>query len=267
MFSLARAVARKRYGIDPAELRFHLVEAAGRILPEVSRSVSGWVAKRLTHKGATVHLGTTVTSVCDGVVELSTGERFESGLIVWTAGIAANPVIAKRTDLPTNERGLIVVRPDLQVGTRAAPLPGAWAAGDAAAVPDLAVGGSALTVPNAQHAVRQGKRLAKNLVAVIRGRCTQPYRHGSLGVIATLGLGDGVFESGPIVLKGFPGVARAPRLPRAGDPDLGAEAAGAGRVGVGRLPRPRHRLAALGPAAGLRVQARGPGLVPRHAPP
>jgi NADH dehydrogenase len=70
-------------------------------------------------------------------------------------------------------------------------------------VPDLAVGGSAYTVPNAQHAVRQGKRLAKNLRAAIRGGRTRPYRHGSLGVIATLGLGDGVFESGPIVLKGF----------------------------------------------------------------
>ncbi|MDH2414434.1 NAD(P)/FAD-dependent oxidoreductase [Nocardioides sp. CER19] len=203
LLSLARAVARKRYRIDPAELRFHLVEAAGRILPEVSPSVSVWVAKRLTHKGAAVHLGTTVTSVCDGVVDLSSGERFESGLIVWTAGIAANPVIAKRTDLPTNARGLIVVRPDLQVGTDEAPVPGAWAAGDAAAVPDLAVGGSAVTVPNAQHAVRQGKRLAKNLAAVTRGRRTRPYRHGSLGVIATLGLGDGVFESGPVVLKGF----------------------------------------------------------------
>ncbi|SFC76421.1 NADH dehydrogenase [Nocardioides terrae] len=204
LLSLARAVARKRYRIDPDDLRFHLVEAAGRILPEVSLPVSGWVARRLARKGATVHLDTTVNSVCDGVVELSSGERFESGLIVWTAGIAANPVIAKRTDLPTNRKGLIVVRPDLRVGTDDDPVAGAWAAGDAAAVPDLAVGGSAYTVPNAQHAVRQGKRLARNLRAVVRGRRTHPYRHRSLGIIATLGLGDGVFESGPVVLKGFP---------------------------------------------------------------
>src|SRR5690606_6814952 len=114
------------------------------------------------------------------------------------------PVIAKRTDLPTDRRGLIVVRPDLRVGTDEEPVEGAWAAGDAAAVPDLVAGGSAFTPPNAQHAVRQGKRLARNIAAVVRGRQTRPYRHANLGVVATLGLGWGVFQSGPVVVKGFP---------------------------------------------------------------
>ena len=106
----------------------------------------------------------------DGRVQLSTGEVFESGLVVWTAGIAANPVIARHTDLPINERGLVVVRPDLRVGTPEQPVEHAWAAGDDAAVPDLAAGPGVYTVPNAQHAVRQGKRLAKNVVAALRGR-------------------------------------------------------------------------------------------------
>ena len=204
LFSLAKSIARRHYGIEPRDLRFHLVEAAGRILPEVTPPVSAWVSRKLSAKGARIHLDTTVASVCDGVVELSSGETFESGLIVWTAGISANPVIAKKTDLPTNPRGLIVVRPDLRVGTEDEPVEGAWAAGDAAAVPDLVAGGSAYTPPNAQHAVRQGKRLAKNIAAVVRGRRTRPYKHGNLGVIATLGLGWGVFQSGRIVVKGFP---------------------------------------------------------------
>ena len=59
-------------------------------------------------------------------------------------------------------------------------------------------------MPNAQHAVRQGRLLAKNIVRALRGRTTRPYRHRSLGTIATLGLGDGIFQSGPITITGFP---------------------------------------------------------------
>lgn len=204
LLGLARAVAESRYGIARDELRFHLIEASDRILPEVTPDVSAWVTRKLRAKGAHVHLGTTATSVSNSTVELASGERFESGLVIWAAGITATPVIANRTDLPTTARGFIEVRTDLQVGTEAAPVAGAWAAGDAAAVPDLVVGGTAVTPPNAQHAVRQAKLLAKNITASLRGRRTRSYRHANLGVIATLGLGWGVFQSGPFLIKGFP---------------------------------------------------------------
>jgi NADH dehydrogenase len=82
-------------------------------------------------------------------------------------------------------------------------VPDAWAAGDNAAVPDLAVAASgALPVPNAQHAVRQGKRLAANIAASLHGELTRDYRHDSLGVVATLGLGRGIFQYKGIVVKG-----------------------------------------------------------------
>ncbi|MDQ4055340.1 MAG: NAD(P)/FAD-dependent oxidoreductase [Actinomycetota bacterium] len=204
LLSLAKALIRHHAGISVAELDFHLVDAADRILPEVTPAASDWVRRHLERRGATVHLNTTVTSVVDGRVELSTGETFDSGLVVWTAGIAANPVVARHTDLPINDRGLVVVRPDLRVGTAERPVRYAWAAGDDAAVPDLAAGPGAYTVPNAQHAVRQGKRLAKNLLAVLRGREPNPYRHRNLGTVATLGLGRGIFQSGPITLTGLP---------------------------------------------------------------
>jgi NADH dehydrogenase len=204
ILSLATALTRYHSEIGRDELSFHLVDASDRLLPEVSPRASQWVAGHLERRGALVHLGTTVTSAVGGRVVLSTGEVFDSGLVVWTAGIAANPVIARHTDLPINERGLVVVRPDLRIGSADAPVDHAWAAGDDAAVPDLAAGPGKYTVPNAQHAVRQGKRLAKNLVASIRGREPRPYRHRSLGIIATLGLGKGIFQSGPITIKGFP---------------------------------------------------------------
>jgi len=111
-------------------------------------------------------------------------------------------VIAKSIEMPTDDRGRIVVRPDLRVGTDELPVEDAWAAGDNAAVPDLAIPGTT-TVPNAQHAVRQGKRLAANIVAVLHGRRTRPYRHASLGAVATLGLGRGIFQYKRFVVTGF----------------------------------------------------------------
>jgi NADH dehydrogenase len=204
LLSLAHALTKRHPGLSRDEVDFHLVDASDHLLPELTPSAREWVRRHLERRGATVHLSTTVSSAVDGRVILSSGETIDSGLVVWTAGIGANPVIARHTDLPINERGLIVVRPDLRVGTDDDPVAHAWAAGDDAAVPDLALGPGHYTVPNAQHAVRQGRRLAKNIVALLRGRRPRPYRHHGLGTIATLGLGHGIFQSGPITLKGFP---------------------------------------------------------------
>jgi len=204
VLSLARALTKRHRGIAVSELDFHLVDASDHLLPEVTPKGRTWVRRFLERQGATVHLSTTVDAVVDGRVQLSSGVSIDAGLLVWTAGIAANPVVGSHTDLPINERGLLVVRPDLRVGTDSSPVDHAWAAGDDAAVPDLAAGPGHYTTPNAQHAVRQGKRLAKNLVAVLRGRRPRSYRHRSLGTIATLGIGHGIFQSGPITLMGFP---------------------------------------------------------------
>jgi NADH dehydrogenase len=204
VLSLAMSLVKLHPGLKSTELNFHLVDASDHILPEVTRPASSYVRRFLEMRGATVHLRTSVVSAVDGLVELSNGKVIDAGLVVWTAGIAANPVIATHTDLPVNERGFVVVRPDLRVGTAERPVEHAWAAGDDAAVPDLASGSGSYTTPNAQHAVRQGRRMAKNLVAVLRGREPKPYRHRNLGVIATLGIGHGIFQSGPITIKGFP---------------------------------------------------------------
>ncbi|NYD68815.1 NAD(P)/FAD-dependent oxidoreductase [Agromyces atrinae] len=185
------------------ETHFHLIEAMGRIMPEVSLPTSHWVLKHLAQRGAEVHLDTQLKSAVDGHIELSTGESFDSDLIVWTAGVMANPTIVRNSDLPVEERGRIRTRPDLRVGTDEEFVADAWAAGDVSAVPDLSGGGvGGFCVPNAQHAVRQGKLLAKNIVAVIRGEEPRQYFHKNLGAVAGLGIGSGVFQSGKIAIKG-----------------------------------------------------------------
>ncbi|HWU46690.1 MAG TPA: NAD(P)/FAD-dependent oxidoreductase [Humibacter sp.] len=187
------------------ETHFHLIEAMGRIMPEVSLPTSHWVIKNLAQRGAEIHLETQLTSAVDGVIELSTGETFESDLIVWTAGVMANPTIVRNTDLPIEERGRLKVRADLRVGDDDTVIEDAWGAGDVAAVPDLTGNGvGGYCVPNAQHAVRQAKLLAKNVVAQLRGEGIRQYHHKSLGAVAGLGLGIGVFQSGKFALKGFP---------------------------------------------------------------
>ncbi|WP_370967365.1 NAD(P)/FAD-dependent oxidoreductase [Amycolatopsis sp. cg9] len=201
LLSLATALLKRYPELHRDELRFHLVEASDRILPEVTDRPGRWVVRELARRGARVHLDTRVTSAENGHVRLSTGEEFDAELIVWTAGNGANPVLGRHTDLPVDERGYLVVRPDLRVANHT----DAWAAGDAAAVPDLAstVPG-ARTVPNAQHAYRQGKLLARNIIATLRGREPQDYVHHSLGAIATLGLGRGIFQYRRLVITGLP---------------------------------------------------------------
>jgi NADH dehydrogenase len=186
------------------DTHFHLIEAMGRIMPEVSLPTSLWVIKNLAERGAEIHLDTQLKSAVGGVIELSTGDSFESDTIIWTAGVMASPML-KGTDLPIEERGRLKVRPDLRVGTADEIVADAWGAGDVSAVPDLSGGGvGGFCVPNAQHAVRQGRLMAKNIVAALRGEALVDYNHKNLGAVAGLGLGVGAFQSGKIAVKGLP---------------------------------------------------------------
>jgi len=201
--SFASALLKEYPGISIDDTRFHLIEAMGRIMPEVSLKTSHWVLKNLAQRAATVHLDTQLTSAVDGRIELSTGESFESDIVIWTAGVMAHPMM-RGTDLPLDDRGRIRAQPDLRIVDDNGPVEGAWTAGDVAAVPDLTGGGvGGFCVPNAQHAVRQGKLLAKNLAATLRDETPRDYVHKNLGAVAGLGLNVGVFQSGRIALKGY----------------------------------------------------------------
>ena len=185
------------------DTHFHLIEAMGRIMPEVSLKTSLWVIKNLAQRGAEIHLETQLTSAVGGKIELSTGQTFESDTIVWTAGVMANPVL-RSTDLPVEERGRLRVQADLRVVGDKGVVEDAWGAGDVSAVPDLTGGGvGGFCVPNAQHAVRQGKLLAKNIVAELRGEAPVNYFHKNQGAVAGIGLYHGVFQSGRVAVKGL----------------------------------------------------------------
>ena len=201
--SAATYLLRHYPEIEFDEVQFHLIEAMGRIMPEVSQKTSEWVIKNLDKRGAKIHLNTQVESADKGVVKLSTGEEMPSDLIIWTAGVAAAPV-AKNCDFPLDARFRVMANAKLQIVDGEAVIENAWTAGDVSAVPDLSGGGvGGYCVPNAQHAVRQAKLLAKNIVGHIRGEAPHEYIHSNLGAVAGLGIGVGAFQSGKIALTGF----------------------------------------------------------------
>jgi NADH dehydrogenase len=203
MRSLATYLIKKYDNISFDEVKFHLIEAMGRIMPEVSLETSQWVLKNLDSRSAKVHLNTQLQSAVKGNIELSTGEKFSSDCIVWTAGVMANPVV-RNTDLPLDDRGRITAQPSLRVINGDKIVEGAWTAGDVSAVPDLSGGGvGGFCVPNAQHAVRQAKTLAPNLVATLRGQGVKDYFHKNLGAVAGLGIGHGVYQWNKLAVKGF----------------------------------------------------------------
>lgn len=196
--NLARYATRYLHQVDPEDLRFVMVEATGRILPEVGADMGDWTLDELRRRGITVLLDTRLESCVDGVVELSDGTRMLSDTVVWTAGTKPNP-LPDQAGLPVDDKGRLRCRADLAVEG----LPGVWSAGDCAAVPDLTRPGQ-LCGPTAQHAVRQGRLLGDNLVAALRGQAPRDYWHRNMGSVASLGLYQGVAQVMGVKVKGFP---------------------------------------------------------------
>jgi len=201
---MARYATRQYQTIEASDLRFVMIEGAGRILPEVTEPMGEYALAELKKRGIEFHLNTFLSSCVDGHVVTSTGVEFDTDTIVWTAGVKANPVIKEASDLPFDKMGRVTVLPTLQVATEDGEIvEGAWAAGDCAAVPDVNNPGK-FCPPNAQHAIREAVRLADNIVALYKEKPAVDYDHKNLGVVASLGLYKGVAELfGFIKLKGF----------------------------------------------------------------
>ncbi|PKT68467.1 FAD-dependent oxidoreductase [Streptomyces populi] len=196
---MARYTARYYLNIKPEDMKWILVEASDRILPEVGEEMGRYTVSQLRRRNIEVRLETRLNSCADRVAVLSDGARFPTRTVVWTAGVKPHPLLAA-TDLPLNERGRIECTPRLTVDG----VPHAWAAGDAAAVPDVTAEPGKETAPNAQHAVRQAKVLGDNLAHTLRGEPLETYSHKYVGSVASLGLHKGVAHVYGRKLRGYP---------------------------------------------------------------
>jgi NADH dehydrogenase len=191
---LVRDALRYYPSLRDAPQRWVLVDAAPKILPEIPTRLGDYAAQQLAKRGIEIRVGTTLESVEAHAAHLSNGERFLTHTVVWTAGVKANPVL-ERLGLPLDERGRVKVDGTLRVEG----LEHVWALGDCAAVPNLATP-EAVDPPTSQHALRQARRLAKNL----KGE-PQQYRYRMLGQVATLGRYKGIADVMGLLLTGFLG--------------------------------------------------------------
>ncbi|MFC6063965.1 NAD(P)/FAD-dependent oxidoreductase [Streptomyces ochraceiscleroticus] len=195
---MARDAAKNYRNISRDDMRFVLVEAAHRILPEMGPDLGVWTKEKLEERGVEVYLNTSMKSCTDRCVVLKNGVETPASTIVWTAGVKPSPVLSA-FGLPLGPRGHIDTAATLQVQG----MNHVWSAGDNAQVPDLAVGEGAWCPPNAQHACRQATVLADNVIARLRGRPQKEYRHKNLGAVASIGLHKGVaIMFGKFRLKG-----------------------------------------------------------------
>ena len=179
--------------------RWVLVDAAPRILSEIPSRLGQYAADLLVERGVELHLDTRLESVEDGRVTLSDGTVLDAGLLVWTTGVKANPLVS-RLGLPLDDRGRVRVGPTLQV----VGYENVWALGDCAGVPNTATPDH-VDPPTSQHALRQARRLTANLVALRQGRPPRPYGFRALGQVATLGRRKGIADIRGVRLSGLAG--------------------------------------------------------------
>ncbi len=183
-------------------MRWVLVEAKERIMQEVPASLSAFAETELRGRGIEVITENTLAEVTSRGVRLASGQEIAARTVVWTAGVKASPAVAS-LGLTLDREGRVLVDSTLRVTDTVAKAGVVWALGDCAAVPDAARPGQACP-PTAQHAIRQGRLVAKNVASVLAGGRARPFRYRTKGVVAELGRNKAVAITLGVRWSGFP---------------------------------------------------------------
>jgi NADH dehydrogenase len=194
---LAGFALRRHPRLAGVEPRWLLVDPAERILGQTPEGLAHFAERTLAGRGIEILHGTALDSVDVAGAVLSDGRRVDTDTVVWTAGVAANPLVSQ-LGLPVDARGRVQVDETLRV----VGMPGVWSLGDCAAVPNQATG--EYDPPTCQHALRQARRLARNLRGTPRA-----YAYKTKGQMATLGRRHGIAVLGRVHVRGAVGWAVA----------------------------------------------------------
>ena len=177
------------------DLRLVLIHSGAVILPELSEKLGVYAQEKLKQRGVEIRLNTRVLAYRNGGVELSDGSSIPTKTLVWTAGTAPHPILSA---VPfEKDRGKIATNEYLEVPA----WPGVWAVGDCASIPDPRTGKP--YPPTAQHALRQGRVLARNVCAAVRGGTKKPFVFSTLGQLAAIGKRTGVAQMFGFKFSGF----------------------------------------------------------------
>ncbi|MFD5158554.1 NAD(P)/FAD-dependent oxidoreductase [Streptomyces hawaiiensis] len=200
---LTHAAVKRYPRLDPSLIKWHLIDIAPKLMPELGDKLGNSAREILRRRGIEISLGTSIAKAGPEEVTFTDGRVVPTRTLIWTAGVVASPLIA--TLGAETVKGRLAVAPEMN-------LPGddgVFALGDSAAVPDLAKGDGAMCPPTAQHALRQGKHVADNVIASLRGQVMKPYVHKDLGLVVDLGGTDAVSKPLGIELRGLPAQAVA----------------------------------------------------------
>jgi NADH dehydrogenase len=177
-------------------MRWVLVEATDRVLPEIDEGLAEYALRELRGRGIDIRLGTTLEEVGADAARLSTGESLPTRTTVWTAGVAPSPRL-RELSVPLDDHGRVPVDDHLRVTG----MDGVWAIGDCAAAPDPRGG---LCPPTAQHAVRQGPVAARNIAAELGIGKAAPFAYRGNAAFVNLGRYKAVGRIGGRTFRGFP---------------------------------------------------------------
>jgi NADH dehydrogenase len=181
---LARQSLQHYGGIDPREVRVILIHGGPVILPELGEALGVYAQEKLRKRQVEIKLKTRVTAYADGAVHCDNGEAVAADMLVWAGGVSPSPILK---DTPFDlERGRVVVDSTLELPR----FPGVWAVGDCAAIIDPT--SKHPYPPTAQHAIREGRRAAKNICARLNGERATPFVYKAPGQLAAIGRRTGV---------------------------------------------------------------------------
>jgi NADH:ubiquinone reductase (H+-translocating) len=180
-------------------MRWILIEATDRVLPEIDLRLAEYAARELRGRGIDIRLGTRLESVDPDAVTLSTGERIPSRTVVWTTGVVPHPSLTQ-LNVPLNDHARVVVDRYMRVEG----MDGVWAIGDCAAVPDPSAALAKPSPPTAQHAIRQGRAVARNVAAELGIGKAMPFTYRNRGAFVNLGRYKAVARLGRLTFSGFP---------------------------------------------------------------
>jgi NADH:ubiquinone reductase (H+-translocating) len=181
---LARQSLQHYGGIDPREVRVILIHGGPVILPELGEALGVYAQEKLRKRQVEIKLKTRVTAYADGAVHCNDGEAVAADMLVWAGGVSPSPILK---DTPFDlKRGRVVVDSTLELPR----FPGVWAVGDCAAIIDPT--SKHPYPPTAQHAIREGRRAAKNICARLNGERATPFVYKAPGQLAAIGRRTGV---------------------------------------------------------------------------
>jgi NADH:ubiquinone reductase (H+-translocating) len=191
----ARRALRSYPRLTEQMLRVVLVHHGPAILPELQDRLSTYAQKKLASRRVEIHVNTTVEGFSGKVIRFANGTAIPTNTLIWTAGTSPNPLLES---IPcAKEHGRLLVTESLDL----LDWPGVWALGDCAAVPDHRTG--TFHPPTAQHALRQAKIVAHNVMAAVRGRDKRAFNFSTIAQLAAIGQRTGVANILGVNFSGF----------------------------------------------------------------